>query len=59
MTNPRSRVLQIDVTRSVKGVQAAGVSVARVEIDHATGKVIVFTMATDDSGPNPCDRLLK
>ena len=33
---------QTDITKAVKGAQAGGVEVAKVEIDR-TGKIVVFT----------------
>jgi len=38
---------QSDLTRAVKGVTAAGVDIARVEIDKA-GKIIIITGETTD-----------
>lgn len=52
-------VKQIDLTRYVKAVQAAGVSVGRIVIGR-DGSVSIFpTGAVDQDDPNPCDRLIK
>jgi hypothetical protein len=42
MPNARATVKQIDVTRAVKGAVAAGLAVARVEVDQRTGKIVIF-----------------
>lgn len=42
MPNTRATVKQIDVTRAVKGAVAAGLAVARVEVDQRTGKIVIF-----------------
>jgi hypothetical protein len=38
---------QADVTRAVKGAAAAGVHIARVEIDRA-GKIVIIAAETTD-----------
>jgi hypothetical protein len=49
MARAPSRFRQQDVTRAVKAVTAAGVHIARVEIDK-TGKIVIITA-------DPTDRL--
>ena len=49
-----SNFRQQDVTRAIKGAVAAGVGIARVEIDKAGKIVIVAATAT---GANPQDDL--
>ena len=43
MPNARATVKQIDVTRAVRGAVAAGLAVARVEVDQRTGKIVIFS----------------
>jgi len=43
MPNTRATVKQIDVKRAVKGAVAAGLAVARVEVDQRTGKIVIFS----------------
>jgi hypothetical protein len=59
MARAPSTFRQQDVTRAVKAVAAAGVSIARVEIDKAGKIVIVTTDAPDarDEGGNEWDRI--
>ncbi|MCX2698356.1 hypothetical protein [Ochrobactrum chromiisoli] len=49
---------QADVTRAIKGAIAAGMKVARAEIDQ-TGKIIVFSPSEDALKPtNELDKWL-
>ena len=59
MANRPALLKQADLTRYLKAVQAAGVSVGRVVIGK-DGSVSIFPAGAGDlEGPNPCDRLLK
>lgn len=60
MANRAVILKQADLTRYLKAAAAAGVVVARVEVD-GDGTVRLFTPdgVTGHDGPNPCDRLLK
>jgi len=50
MARAPSTFRQQDVTRAVKAVTAAGVHIARIEIDKA-GKIVIITAeATDQPG---------
>jgi hypothetical protein len=52
MPRAPSTFRQQDVTRAVKAVAAAGVHIARIEIDKA-GKIVIITMgATEQLGEN-------
>jgi hypothetical protein len=41
---------QQDLSRAVRGMHAAGVGVARVEIDKA-GKIVIVTQEANDAAP--------
>ena len=57
MARAPSTFRQRDVTRAVKAVTAAGVHIARVEIDK-TGKIIIITAnTTDQREANEWDRI--
>jgi hypothetical protein len=47
---------QSDVTKAVKGVVAAGVDIARVEIDPV-GKIVIFASRPNGSSEPPVDDL--
>ena len=47
MTRAPSTFRQQDVTRAVKAVTAAGVHIARIEIDKA-GKIVIITAELTD-----------
>jgi hypothetical protein len=49
MARAPSTFRQQDVTRAVKAVVAAGVGIARVEIDNA-GKIVIITGEATESG---------
>ena len=48
MTRSPSTLRQADVTRAIKGVTAAGVTIARVEIDKS-GKIVIVTGSAPDA----------
>lgn len=43
MSRRKPLITQADVSRAVKGAQSAGLKVQRVEIDPATGKIVVVS----------------
>lgn len=59
MASTRATVKQIDVTRAVKGAVAAGLAVARIEVDHRTGKIVIFSEGAGSTGPNPWDEVCR
>ena len=60
MANRPAQVTQTEISRTVKGAVGAGVIVGRIEVDHRTGKVIVWPAElASPEGDNPCDELLK
>jgi hypothetical protein len=57
MARAPSTFRQQDVTRAVKAVAAAGVHIARVEIDRA-GKIVVVTQQSPTGQQDDLDREL-
>lgn len=60
MANRPAAIRQSDVTRILKGAQAAGVAVGRFTV-APDGSLVVYVAGQpgkDDQTPNPCDRLL-
>jgi hypothetical protein len=51
MARAPSTFRQQDVTRAVRAVTAAGVHIARIEIDKA-GKIVIITDGADRLGKN-------
>lgn len=60
MTNRTALVSQTEIKRTLQAAQAAGLRIGRVEVDHATGLVVVVPegAAAQAAGPDP-DELLK
>jgi hypothetical protein len=52
MARTPSTFRQADVTRAVKAVVAAGVGIARVEIDPS-GKIVLVMVESSGSDPQP------
>jgi hypothetical protein len=45
-----SKFRQTDLTRALKGARAAGVEIARVEIDNDGRIIVVAALPTDETG---------
>ncbi|ASM72832.1 MULTISPECIES: hypothetical protein [Roseobacteraceae] len=60
MTARRTIVSQSEIKRTLQAALSAGLRIGRVEVDHATGRVVVFPegAAPQAAGPDP-DELLK
>lgn len=43
MARRKPAITQADVSRALKGAQSAGLKVQRIEIEPATGKIVVFS----------------
>lgn len=51
-----SHFKKIDVTRAIQAARAAGVEIARVEIDPKTGMIVVVAgKATEVAAPKPAN----
>lgn len=55
-----AQVSQTEIKRTVQAALAAGLRIGRVEVDHKTGRVVVFPdgAAPQFAGPDP-DELLR
>ena len=53
-------VSQAEIKRTLQAALSAGLRIGRVEVDHATGRVVVFPEGAAElaAGPDP-DELLK
>jgi hypothetical protein len=61
MAKRRSTIRQTDLKRALRAATAAGLAVSRVELDPATGKIIITTsaeMGTGTQTSNPLDHWL-
>lgn len=59
MSNRPAQVTKTEISRTLKGALDAGLVIGRIEVDHITGKVIVWPAGqANDGGANPCDELL-
>jgi hypothetical protein len=56
MARSPSTFRQLDVTRAVKAVTAAGVHIARVEIDNS-GKIVIVAGKLQEAAPSSHDDL--
>ncbi len=55
MSRAATRIKQVDVVRAVKGALAAGLTVARVEVDGSGKIVVICGEAAPDLSPSPGD----
>lgn len=56
MSRRKPLIRQADVSRAVKGAQSAGLKVQRIEIDPATGRIVVVSgEGTPSEPPSPFD----
>jgi hypothetical protein len=49
----------MDITKAFRGARAAGVQDVRVEIDPATGRMVIVAGSAAETTTNPLDRLLR
>lgn len=53
-------VSQVEIKRTVAAAIEGGLRIGKIEVDHRTGKVIIYPEGIDPAATvNPCDRLLK
>ena len=55
-----AQVTQAEIRRTLQAALSAGLRIGRVEVDHASGRVVVFPegAAAQAAGPDP-DELLR
>jgi hypothetical protein len=51
MADRKVRFRQIDMTRALRAAKAAGIGVERVEIDPASGKIVVIAKGEGSAEP--------
>jgi hypothetical protein len=55
----QANIRQADVTRAIKGAQLAGLDVDRVEVNRATGVIVIVPKGSTSSPANEWDSVLK
>jgi hypothetical protein len=50
---------KIDITRAIEAVHAGGLQVARVEIDQASGRIIIVSANDTQNPENDLDKWMK
>lgn len=55
----RASFTQAEITRAIKGAQAAGIDPARVEIDRQTGLIVIVPDGKASTAANPWDEALR
>jgi hypothetical protein len=55
MTRRPSNIRERDIAKALKGARAAGMEIARVEID-LVGKIILFTKSDSDEALSPLEK---
>lgn len=55
MTRRAASFRQDDIKRAVAGAQAAGLDVARIEVDPVSGKVVIYATGAAGASGNPWD----
>lgn len=60
MSNRPALVSQAEIKRTLQAALSAGLRIGRLEVDHSSGRVVVFPDSQESQvvGPNP-DELLK
>lgn len=55
----RAAFKQVDLTRAVRAMRAGGLDIARVEIDPASGKIVIVSGSPATAAEDPLDKWLK
>jgi len=59
MTRRPTTIRQDEIKRAVAGAQAGGLVVDRVEVDPASGKLVIIARGATGASGNPWDALRK